>query len=214
MVYCHWRIDRFMDSAGFVSEEEMQLIWGKILAEEFQNPGSTPTSLTRILSEITPHLARTFKIICSMKVIIIPLKDDGDIELNAANYSIFVPYIKQDRTFANLGIYFKDIGELESLGLIKFNSISGFVQRDINRALIYSKNNLTMIEDLKNAELPIGNVMLTSVGEALSRITESEDIDGFNHMVDKYLEDQRCKIVYEHDYDSVIIDDTIEFVKK
>lgn len=50
-------LDRFMDSAGFVSLEEIQWIWGKILANEFEKPGSTPPNMIRILSEITPKLA-------------------------------------------------------------------------------------------------------------------------------------------------------------
>ena len=32
-------LERFMDSAGFVSSEDIQLIWGKILANEFERPG-------------------------------------------------------------------------------------------------------------------------------------------------------------------------------
>lgn len=62
--------DRFMDSAGFVSSEDVQLIWGKILAKEFENPGSTPSNMIRILTEITPTYAHAFRKICSMKTTI------------------------------------------------------------------------------------------------------------------------------------------------
>lgn len=59
MVNEEW-LDRFMDSAKFVSQEEIQIIWGKILAKDLKNR-KTPTSMIRILSEITPELALVFK---------------------------------------------------------------------------------------------------------------------------------------------------------
>ena len=40
MVNEEW-LDRFMDSAKFVSQEEIQAIWGKILAKEFENQENT-----------------------------------------------------------------------------------------------------------------------------------------------------------------------------
>ena len=34
--------DRFMDAASYVSSDKMQEIWGRILAKEFEEPGTTP----------------------------------------------------------------------------------------------------------------------------------------------------------------------------
>ena len=63
----HDWLERFMDSAGFVSEEQVQQMWGKVLAKEFEKPGSTPHNMVRILSEITSKHAEAFQKICSMK---------------------------------------------------------------------------------------------------------------------------------------------------
>lgn len=41
-----------MDSAGFVSSEEIQWIWGKILANEFEKPGSTPPNMIRYCQKL------------------------------------------------------------------------------------------------------------------------------------------------------------------
>ena len=54
-------LDRFMDSAKFVSDEKVQYLWGNILAKEFEAPNSTPHSIIRILSEITPQYAKILK---------------------------------------------------------------------------------------------------------------------------------------------------------
>ena len=56
-----------MDAGAYVSDENVQIIWGKILAGEFERPGSTPPSMRRILTELTPELARVFEKICGMK---------------------------------------------------------------------------------------------------------------------------------------------------
>ncbi|WP_288776433.1 DUF2806 domain-containing protein, partial [uncultured Eubacterium sp.] len=91
MINEEW-LDRFMDSAKFVSQEEIQVIWGKILAKEFEKPGKTPTSMIRILSEITPELALVFKKICGMKILFSEIAETG--EPGETNQIVFVPYDK------------------------------------------------------------------------------------------------------------------------
>lgn len=68
--------DRFMESASYVSSEEMQLVWGKILANEFEQPGCTPRNMTRILSEFTQDYAKAFRTLCSMRVLLISVNGD------------------------------------------------------------------------------------------------------------------------------------------
>jgi hypothetical protein len=56
-------ISQFMDKARFVSSEQFQLIWGKILAEECNNPDSIPKSLLFTLEQMDKQDAESF-IIC------------------------------------------------------------------------------------------------------------------------------------------------------
>lgn len=73
-------LERFMDSAAYVSDENIQLIWGKILSNEFDNPGTTPPNMIRILSEMTPTYAKAFRQLCSMRLLIAQaLLNDPDI---------------------------------------------------------------------------------------------------------------------------------------
>lgn len=169
-------LDRFMNSAGFVSSEEMQLIWGKILANEFERPGTTPPNMIRVLSEITPDLAKAFRKICSMKIWICPLLEDGNIEV--AFQKIFVPFNGHDEEFRGMEISFKTLNELETLGIIKVSTIGGYVSKNINNSkiLLCIGDNLEVVSVHRNGEVPIGDVMLTSVGEALQNITEDEEI--------------------------------------
>ena len=118
-------LERFMDSAGFVSAEDIQIIWGKILANE-----------------------------------------------------------------------------LETLGVIKLETIGGYITQGIEneKVLICVGDKLDVICEHNNDNIPIGNVMLTSVGEALQKITDSEEIPQYYEMIKKYLLDQNVKLAEKHNF--------------
>ncbi|MCR5835659.1 MAG: DUF2806 domain-containing protein [Lachnospiraceae bacterium] len=193
-------LDRFMDSAGFVSSEEIQWIWGKILANEFEKPGSTPPNMIRILSEFTPGLAAAFRYICSMCIWILPLGDNGEIQ--GGFQKLVVPYNNNDEKFRECGVSFNVLNELETLGVIRFESLAGYISKGFlnDKILICVGDELDVIEEYQKGELPIGNVMLTSVGEALKTITDSVEISGYYEMVKKYMLDKGVKFSDEHDY--------------
>lgn len=207
-------LDRFMDSAGFVSSEDMQLIWGKILANEFEKPGTTPPNMIRILSEITPVLARAFRKICSMGIWICPLSEDENIE--RAFQKTFVPYNGHEDALREMGISFNILNELETLGVIKVSTISGYVSKKIDNAkvLLCIGDKLEVINEHTKDQVPIGNVMLTSVGEALQRITEPEEIPNYYEMVKEYVVKSGAKFAIEHDFQVTVEDDTLHISKK
>lgn len=193
-------IERFMDSAGFVSSEEIQWIWGKILANEFENPGSTPPNMIRILSEITPGLAAAFRFICSMSIWIMPLNENREIQ--GGIRELVVPYNKNDEKFRENGVSFNVLNELETLGVIRFESIAGYISKGFtnDKILICVGDKLDLIEEYKKGELPVGNVMLTSVGEALKAITDSVEVKDYYEMVRKYMSDKGVKFATEHEF--------------
>lgn len=193
-------LDRFMDSAGFVSAEDIQLIWGKILANEFEQPGSTPPNMIRILSEITPDLAMAFRNICSMIVWMWPLKEDGSIEKSLKK--VIVPYTNNDDKFGELGLSFNVLNELESLGLIKFETLTGYINKGItnDKILLCVSDKLELIEEYKKGEIPIGNVILTSAGRSLQEIIDLNEIDEYYEMIKNYLSAGKVKFAEEHDF--------------
>lgn len=193
-------LDRFMDSAKFVSSEEMQLIWGKVLAGEFENPGSTPRNMIRILSEFTPELAQAFRVICSMKVDIFPLDDNGDIENSFSD--IIVPYGWNELKFLDFELSFDILNELETLGVIKMNNIVGYRESDISnvKSLIRIENELILTIKFDNKHFPIGDVILTSAGKNLQVITEPIKLEGYYELVRNYMEKQGILFSDNHDY--------------
>ena len=193
-------LERFMDSAGFVSSEEIQWIWGKILANEFEKTGSTPPNMIRILSEITPGLAAAFRFICSMSIWIMPLNENREIQGGVRE--LVVPYNKNDEKFRENGVSFNVLNELETLGVIRFESITGYISKGFtnDKILICVGDKLDLIEEYKKGELPVGNVMLTSVGKALKAITDSVEVKDYYEMVRKYMSDKGVKFATEHEF--------------
>ena len=198
-VNAEW-FDRFMDSAGFVSAEDVQLIWGKILAKEFENPGSTPSNMIRILSEITPAYAQAFRKICSMKTIIIGIDDAGN-PLNASR-RVIVPYSGNEETLNNMGLTFSILNELDTFGLIKFDGLSGYAAVGFKEKLVllYANGKTIAINEHKNNEIPIGNVMLTSTGECLMNITPTDMITDYDKMLIKFLENKGEKALKKPEF--------------
>lgn len=182
-------IERFMDSAKFVSDEEVQLLWGNILAKEFEEPNSTPPSVIRVLSEITPPYAKAFQVLCSLKCRI--LLEDGYSE-----EAIILP--KQFDYLEKYGFSFRALTELEMVGLIQTEASLGYVtqiERDKHPRVycVYGKDEAAII-DYPDKNFPIGIVYLTSVGALISKFVTGEHIDGHFEAVCKYLRQNNCKI--------------------
>lgn len=71
-----------------------------------------------------------------------------------------------------------------------------------------------MLEEHNEEAVPIGNVMLTSVREALQTITDSIEIDGYYDMVREYLLDNGVKFAEEHDFVTRVEGDTLNIIRK
>ena len=199
--------DRFMDSAGFVSAEEVQLIWGKILAKEFENPGSTPSNMIRILSEITPTYAQAFRKICSMKTIIIGVDDTGNPQ--NATQRVIVPYSQNEEVLDEMGLTFNMLNELETFGLIKFDALNGYATVGFEQKLVllYANGKTIAINEHEKNAVPIGNVMLTSSGECLMNITPTDTISDYGKMIEKYVRNNNTKILEDSGYQVIKINE-------
>lgn len=118
-------LDRFMDSARFVSDEKVQLLWGNVLASEFEHPGSTPPSVVRILTEITPRYAKVFQNLCSLSIDMLAVSPDGAF-FPLESYIILPSHYTY---LSQYDINFSTLNELRFLGLIQFDSVAGYVLR-------------------------------------------------------------------------------------
>ncbi|WP_161631549.1 DUF2806 domain-containing protein [Rhodoferax saidenbachensis] len=97
-----WR-RKFFQEAENVCDEDMQLLWGKILAGEVSSPGTYSLRTLSVLRELSAHEAETFRTACSIAM------SDGSIAIPGDDLnSALVPF----------GIAYGDLIRLRDAGLM------------------------------------------------------------------------------------------------
>lgn len=167
-------LSQFMNKARLVSDSDFQQIWGRILAEECNAPGSIPRSLLHTLDRMDKKDAERFTMLCSFSVL---TKDNNE-------YS-FIPiiiehYLKE--YYTPKGVSFDALIDLKSLGLIDV-SLGPFahgyctILTSTPNEVLYFDKRFIIPDFLK--ELPVGGVLFTKTGQALRRAIEPEEQEEF-----------------------------------
>ncbi len=148
----------FFDNAKNISDENIQIVWGNILANEINTPGSVPKNLIHILSVISNEEAKNFNILCRYHVII------------NGKYDLLYP---EDENLRKI-LSFTQLTELVKLGLISYRPDTGFIkvfddQNDIYEFEILGKCYLLKSTSKENGRIcfKFGDVILTRDGQTL-----------------------------------------------
>lgn len=165
-------IMNFFDKCRIVSDEDMQLLWARILAGEANSPSTYSKRTINSLASLDKADAELFIAFCCFTWLIeeelVPLVYNEDLKLDQSIYK-------------NNGIDFGALLHLSSIGLISFESV-GYVQTKLKQQIeiSYHKTNLRLeFKKPQDNELSTGNVLLTSIGKELAQICSSKAIDGF-----------------------------------
>lgn len=146
-------IETFFEYAEKVSDDDIQLVWSKLLSRESNVPGTIPKSLLSTLYNLDHDLAQTFNELCGFCmecVALLPYKDN---------------YIKY---YDPLGITYKSLTELQRHGLIVYSNISEFGVDTNSSQMCYLANKGYKVRPV-NGRINFGNVMLTNDGVALCK---------------------------------------------
>ena len=162
-------ITNFFDKCRIVSDDEMQELWAKVLAGQGNNPGSFSRKTVNLMADLDKRDARLFASLCRFAWIVdnrvLPLVLDIQHEI-----------------YNGCGINFQSLGQLEVLGLVHFDDLSGFQLQNLPKRLIafYGDRQvqLTLPKDSEN-ELVLGKVLLTQSGLELLRVVRSSVVEGF-----------------------------------
>jgi hypothetical protein len=161
-------VTNFFDKSRIVSDGEMQDLWSRVLAGEANVPGTYSKRTVNFLSDLDKIDAELFSKLCGFRWLVgsfEPLVFDVRAEI----------YNKQ-------GIDFTALSHLESIGLIRLNSVTGFSRFNVGKTLPTVYNGkllvLEMPKDSGNT-LDIGKVFLTKIGQELAPICGSEPVEGF-----------------------------------
>lgn len=152
-------VAHFFDKCNKVSDEQMQSLWSSLLAGEATKPGT--------------YSKRTVDFIASMD------KKDADLFTNFCQFVWKIggttPLIfdESDETYTKHGINFTTLKHLDSIGLISFESTSGYRKLGFPKKVVISYYDLwTLVEfsKEKDNEMKTGKVLLTQAGKELVTI--------------------------------------------
>lgn len=115
-----------------------------------------------------------------------------------------------------MGLFFELLNELETLGVIKFDTVAGYATTNMKekKVLVYINGNVIETSSHQGDDFPIGNVLFTSAGEALSKITEPYILEGYEDAVKKYLKSNNVTIEGESSYNVIVFGDGVQVNKK
>lgn len=182
-------LDRFLDAGKFISDEETQLLWGNILAGEFERPGSAPAAIIRVLSELSKKQAEAFMTICSMQCFLFIL-DESDNPVFGTDLIVFPPY---DYLTYCPGINFPYslLTELDVIGVLRFEGLGEYYQKisEVSKHTncLLCGDTVYEIKGWNSDSFPVGVVSLTDVGMYLSRFAPKEPPLGYPDMIQHYL---------------------------
>ena len=161
-------VTNFFDKSRIVSDSEMQDLWSRVLAGEANAPGTYSKRTVNFLSDLDKFDAELFTKFCGFAWQIgdaVPLVFDTKAEI-----------------YTTHGVNFGSLSHLESIGLVEFDHIGGFIRKNLPKQFMiayYGRPlSLTMPNDTGN-HLELGKAMLTKIGQELAPISGSTAVDGF-----------------------------------
>lgn len=158
-------ITNFFDKCRIVSDEEMQRLWSRVLAGQANDPGTFSRRTVNLISDLEKRDADLFTNLCRFGWMM------GNLTPLVFDY--------QHEIYNDNGINFGTLNHLETLGLIQFNSLSGFQHLKLPKTITVSYYGtpveLTLPKDADN-RLAIGQVLLTNAGGELAPICGSQPV--------------------------------------
>lgn len=176
-------ITNFFDKCRLISDSEMQGLWSRVLSGEANSPGSYSKRTVNFLSSLDKNDAGLFTNLCNFAWTI-------------GNATPLIYDVRND-IYNKHKINFESLSHLESIGLIQFNSLTGFRRLGLPKRialLYYGQPTLLEFKKESDNELNIGNVILTQIGQELAPICgSSPDQEFYEYICDKWKKEGLIK---------------------
>ena len=149
---------RFFSQVEDVSNEDMQLLWGKLLAGEVAEPGSFSPRTLRIVSDLTALEAELFESLCSMRL------------LGMGRPAVF--YMQRDELYPRMGLGWSEMQQLQAAGLVHDHGLSGLEFTATAGPTYFEApgNVLFILTSDEPRSLPAGKISLTPAGVEMARL--------------------------------------------
>lgn len=199
-----WLI-RFFNIVEDVSDEELRIVWGKILSQEIQSPGSYSLRTLSTLSNLSRSEAELFAKVSNY--------------IFGSSNCCFL--IRQESVFFGANLCYEDISQLMECGLIKeshelnitYDSEVGQISR---YAISYQGFAIVIEMDKEAASLNIPIYSLTTAGSEIYKILSVEEDMQFLQKAVDYIKQPNVRFGYskllEDKGDVISFDDNITFM--
>jgi hypothetical protein len=161
-------ITNFFEKSRIISDEQMQKVWSEVLAGEANSPGKFSKRTVNLLADLDKRDAELFTRLCGFIWVI-----EGGAPL---------VFDVQNEIYNREGLNFNSLTHLDTLGLITFDNLAGFVWLGLpKKATVFyygAPVELTLPIE-QNNQIDCGKVLLTKAGQELAPICASKSVDGF-----------------------------------
>jgi len=179
-------ISNFFDKCKLISDDEMQMLWAKILAGEANNPGTFSRRTIEFMSTMDKKDAILFDSLCK----------------STWDFGTFQPLVinHDDEVFKNINLTFGNLQHLDDIGLISINptgytwkfdsEVDTFTSKYFGRILNLNLKNMI------NKEITIGMVIFTKIGQDILNLTyRNLDLNMKGKYIDGYMDEYYHYIV-------------------
>jgi|TergutMp193P3_1026864.scaffolds.fasta_scaffold30443_3 hypothetical protein len=171
----------FFEYAKNISSDNLQEIWGKLLANRINGKNKIPKKLIHFLSVVEDDDIDIFCKICSM------IMDSEDREVSKYPFI----YIKDHPGYYNsYGIRRYNLRSLADLGIINYDIGDEFVLPSKVPILRYGDKKIKLSSD---ARICYGNIVLTLAGSVLYGMTERDYNDDFIEFCKKVWDERNIQ---------------------
>ena len=161
-------ITNFFDKCRLISNEEMQILWSKVLAGEANSPGTFSKRTVNFLGSLDMYDATLFHSLCRFSWI-----TEG-----------LTPLIYNESTeiYNKYGLDFVSLKHLDAIGLLSLESTTGYLLTELPKKITityYGKPLIIEFGNEKENEFNIGHVILSKIGQELAPICGAKPIPEF-----------------------------------
>ncbi len=174
-------ITNFFDKSRIVSDFDMQLIWGKILAGEANNSGSFSRKTVNLVADIDKHDALLFTNLCNFTWTI-------------GGFEYPLVYDTQSAIYQSQNIYLETLIHLQTLGLVEDGGSLGFRRVNLPQTVdtTYFGRPLALnMPKVGGNQLATGQAMFTRPGRELKGVCSMAPVPGFFEYVHDRWADEK-----------------------
>jgi Protein of unknown function (DUF2806) len=171
-------IANFFDKCRLISDDEMQILWSRLLAGQANSPGKFSKRTVDLLASMDKKEAELFQKFISF----------------IWNFEVSQPliYDAQNSIYTKRKMNFYNLTHLDKIGLLSFDAIAGFSRVDQPRSHPVSYFGDKYIIDLpleSENVFHLGSVILTQAGREIASICQADAIPEFcDYVVTKWRE--------------------------